>query len=103
MKFKSGFTGHSFLLKFLNSPAVKNIWGMQSLFFKGLEKKGPAYSSKIAVILGLMSKNGFPIKTWEEPHVSYDHDSGHNIVLTLRKSEQESIIREPMGGGHVIQ
>lgn len=72
---------------------------MKSLFLKGLEKKGPMYSSKTAVMLGMMSKKiGLPDKPREELHVRYDSDSKHNTALTLRKIKQESVIREPIKG-----
>lgn len=92
------------LLKPLNSPAVKTIWGMQWLLLKGLVKSGQWTPAKIFVILEVICKMGFHLK----------HGKNFMSVMTvtlgtmhsfLRKNE--SVNREQMGwggaGDHVIQ
>lgn len=100
VKFKSGSTGHSFLQKFPNSPAVKiyrewNHYGEEGA--NTLQQNSCHAGNEV-------QKTGLPIKPWEESHVRYDTDSKHNTALTLRKIKQESVIREPMKGEkYVIQ
>lgn len=44
-------------------------------------------------------QNGLPIKTWEEPHVSHDSDSGHNVLLTQEEQTGVSHQRANEGKG----
>lgn len=39
-------------------------------------------------------QNGFPIKTWEDPHVSYNSEHKHNLGKSNTK-----VIRERANGG----
>lgn len=63
---------------------------MQWLLLKGLVKSGQWTLAKNLCHTGSDVQNGLLFKTWEEPHVSHDSDSGHNALLTQEEQTRVS-------------
>lgn len=77
---------------------METLWGMQWLLLKGLVKSGQwTLAKKIFVILGAMCKMGFQLKHGKNLMSVMTVTLGTMYSL-LRKSKQESVIREPMRG-----